>query len=77
MVFLDCGMTACVFRIYRLLYLKRVSENYTSINLTLKIGIFLHQTQGRGLPGGSVVKKPPVNARDTGLIPGLGRPHMP
>ena len=70
-------MTACVFRIYRLLYLKRVSENYTSIYLTLKIGIFLHQTQGRGLPGGSVVKKPPVNARDTGLIPGLGRPHMP
>ena len=40
MVFLDCGMTVCVFRIYRLLYLKRVNANYTSINLTLKIGIF-------------------------------------
>ena len=27
-----------------------------------------------GFPGGSVVKNPPVNAGDTGLIPGLGRP---
>ena len=26
-----------------------------------------------GFPGGSVVKKPPVNAGDMGLIPGLGR----
>ena len=28
---------------------------------------------GRGFPGGSVVKNLPANARDTGLIPGLGR----
>ena len=28
-------------------------------------------------PGGAVVKNPPANARDTGLIPGLGRSHMP
>ena len=28
-------------------------------------------------PGGLVVKNPPVNAGDTGLIPGLGRFHMP
>ena len=27
-------------------------------------------------PGGAVVKNPPVNAGDTGLIPGLGRSHM-
>ena len=26
-----------------------------------------------GLPGGSVVKNPPANARDIGSIPGLGR----
>ena len=26
-----------------------------------------------GFPGGSVVKHPPVNAGDAGLIPGLGR----
>ena len=25
-----------------------------------------------GFPGGSIVKNPPANARDTGLIPGLG-----
>ena len=28
---------------------------------------------GKGFPGGSVVKKPPSNAGDAGLIPGLGR----
>ena len=27
--------------------------------------------------GGAVVKNPPTNARDMGLIPGLGRSHMP
>ena len=30
----------------------------------------------RGSPGGSLVKNPPANARDTGLIPGPGRSHM-
>ena len=29
-----------------------------------------------GFPGGSVVKKPPAKAGDTGLIPDLGRTHM-
>ena len=29
-----------------------------------------------GFPGGSVVKNPPANAGDTGLIPSLGRTHM-
>ena len=27
-------------------------------------------------PGGSVVKNPPANARDTSSIPDLGRSHM-
>ena len=31
----------------------------------------------RGLPGGPVVSNPPVNAGNTGSIPGLGRYHMP
>ena len=30
-----------------------------------------------GFPGGPVVKNLPCNARDTSLIPGLGRYHMP
>ena len=30
-----------------------------------------------GFPGGPVVTNSPCNARDTGLIPGLGRSHMP
>ena len=29
-----------------------------------------------GFPGGSVVKNPPANAGDMGLIPGLGKSHM-
>jgi len=28
-------------------------------------------------PGGKVLKKPPANAGDTGLISGLGRSHRP
>ena len=27
----------------------------------------------KGFPGGSMVKNPPINAGDTGLIPGSGR----
>ena len=30
----------------------------------------------RDFPGGAVVKNLPVNAGDTGLIPGPGRSHM-
>ena len=30
-----------------------------------------------GVPGGSVVKNPPANAGDTGLIPDPGRSYMP
>ena len=30
----------------------------------------------QGFPGGSVVKKPPAEARDRGSIPGSGRSHM-
>ena len=30
----------------------------------------------RDFPGGTVVKNPPANSRDMGLIPGLGRSHI-
>jgi len=30
-----------------------------------------------GFPGGSVIKNLPADAGDPGLIPGLGRFHMP
>ena len=36
-----------------------------------------YQKDSRDFPGGAVVKNPPANAGDTGLIPGLGRSHMP
>ena len=35
--------------------------------------INIHFPTTGGLPGGSVVKNPPVNAGDAGLIPGLGK----
>ena len=33
--------------------------------------------ENKDFPGGSVIKNPPANEGDTGLIPGLGRSHMP
>ena len=39
--------------------------------------LYLKQTDNQGFPGGSVVKNPPANARDTGSIPDPGRAHMP
>ena len=33
-------------------------------------------THIQGFPGGSVVKNPPANAGDMGLIPDLGRFHV-
>ena len=35
------------------------------------------KVKGRGFPAGSTEKNPPANAKDIGLIPGLGRSHMP
>ena len=35
--------------------------------------LFLKAPKFGDFPGGSVVKNPPANARDKGLIPGLGR----
>ena len=40
-------------------------------------GIFpSSKIQFMGFPGGTVVKKPPANAGDTGSSPGPGRSHM-
>ena len=36
-------------------------------------GVYAKIIISLGYPGGSVVKNPPANAGDTGLIPGLGR----
>ena len=37
----------------------------------------LQEKAKRDVPGGPVVKNPPANAGDTGLIPGPGRSDMP
>ena len=39
-------------------------------------GTGLKRPQLRDFPGGAVVRNPPANAGDTGLIPGPGRSHM-
>jgi len=45
---------------------------------TLRIQISPNKRiQLQGFPDGPVVKDLPVNARDTGLIPGPERSHMP
>ena len=49
---------------------KELAENFETQTLTQK-------DESLGFPGGTVVKNPPANAGDTGLIPGPGRSHMP
>ena len=59
-----------------------LSQPCTSLLLTFSLSelftmsFFHHQNTPMGLPGGSVVKNPPANARDAGAAPGLGRSHM-
>ena len=38
--------------------------------------IFSLKDANKGFPGGSVVRTPPANAGDTGLIPDPARSHM-
>ena len=42
---------------------------YTCYNKPIGKHLYLN----KGFPGGSVVKNLPANARDAGLVPGLGR----
>ena len=37
----------------------------------------MHKSANLDFPGGPVVKNPPANAGDTGLVPNLGRSHRP
>ena len=41
------------------------------------VTLLFQRTRLVDVPGGSVIKNPPVSAGDTGLIPGLGRFHLP
>ena len=54
--------------------------NSSSYNILGSVLLFPWKTalqNQMGFLGGSVVKNPPANARDTDLIPGPGRLHMP
>ena len=51
------------------------SDNFYCVDF---IKVIIHQEScTQGFPGGPVVKNPPCNAKDMGLIRGLGRSHMP
>ena len=54
----------------------RWCHNTGELNLRDKTIVWL-RNQPLGSPGGTVVKNPPANARDTGSIPGPGKSHMP
>ena len=71
------------------LYSVHIFVNGFFVNLSLNYPIWLHCDSPRealtnpgiknkleGFPGGSVIKYPPANAGDMGLIPGLERSHM-
>ena len=51
--------------IFRVLKKRKLSIILYSTKLDFK-------TEGKGLPGGPVVKNPPANAEDEGSIPGWG-----
>ena len=55
----------------------RVYINLSQLKIKISIEFFTKKFhKSLGLPGGPVVKNPPCNARDMGLIPGPGRYHM-
>ena len=50
----------------------------TTLNyFTIKVILKRKKERKKGFPGGSVVKNSPANTGDTGLIPDLGRSHIP
>ena len=52
--------------------------NATYMRIQPKANKVLHKFKTiPNFPGGAVFKNPPANVGDTGLIPGLGRAHMP
>ena len=50
--------------------------SYLLFGINTKEGTYFFKKEG-DFPGGAVLKNLPANAGDTGLIPGLGRSHMP
>ena len=49
-----------------------VRPYHKNLLILLTIGIWTSSREGRGFPGGSVVKNPPTSAGDMGSIPGDG-----
>ena len=56
---------------------RAIQYNHFDNNTMTYYWIFVKKSDLQGYPGGPVVKNLPGNAGDTGLMPGLGRFHMP
>ena len=50
-------------------------STFSSWSLALFIGVL--KSDNQDFSGSPMVKNPPANAEDMGLIPGQGRSHMP
>ena len=57
-------------------FLSYTSKAMDHLSAATSSAIIKVKYQGEGFPGGSVVKKPPANAGDMGLILSPGRSHM-
>ena len=63
-------------------FLKNFYWSIVDLSVVLVSGVqqsesVIQKIWNRDFPGGAVVKNPPTNEGDTGLIPGSGRSHMP
>ena len=54
----------------------RTYENFINIDRKISSVTIKKKTAKWCFPDGTVIKNPPANAGDTGLIPGPGRSHM-
>ena len=57
-----------------------ICMEFLSLQVLLLVTMFLRYSgliSGRDFPGGTVGKNPPASVKDTGLITGPGRFHMP
>ena len=69
----DKDIKTSVFHMFK----KTVCKSMLRDIKKIRIKILEMKTILSNFPGGTVVKNPPANARDTGSSPGPGRSHMP
>ena len=58
-------------------YQRNANQNYNAVSPHTGQDGHRQKVYKQGFPGGTVDKNLPVNAGDTGSVPGPGRSHMP